>query len=59
MVLGTGAASRVRMGPHGRSGPCRDYVLAAVKELRRLGIRAVDLTVLAEQLKGIHQSKPS
>jgi cation transport protein ChaC len=44
---------------HGRSGPCRDYVLAAVKELRRLGIRAVDLTVLAEQLKGIHQSKPS
>ncbi|HXZ22529.1 MAG TPA: gamma-glutamylcyclotransferase [Pseudolabrys sp.] len=41
---------------HGRSGACRDYVLAAVKELRRLGIRDVELNVLAEQLKGSHQS---
>ena len=41
---------------HGRSGPCRDYVLAAVKELHTLGIRDTDLHVLAEQLKGIHES---
>ncbi len=41
---------------HGRSGACRDYVLAAVKELRTLGIRDAELHILAEQLKGIHQS---
>ena len=41
---------------HGRSGACRDYVLAAVKELQTLGIRDVDLQVLAEQLKGVHES---
>jgi cation transport protein ChaC len=41
---------------HGRSGACRDYVLAAVKELESLGIRDADLHILADQLKGIHQS---
>jgi cation transport protein ChaC len=41
---------------HGRSGACRDYVLAAVKELQALGIRDADLHVLAEHLKGIHES---
>jgi cation transport protein ChaC len=41
---------------HGRSGACRDYVLAAVKELQALGIRDAGLQVLAEQLRGIHES---
>jgi cation transport protein ChaC len=43
---------------HGRSGACRDYVLAAVKELQMLGIRDVGLQVLAERLKGVHESAP-
>jgi len=41
---------------HGRSGACRDYVLAAVKELQRLGIRDPELHLLADQLRGTHQS---
>ena len=41
---------------HGRSGACRDYVLAATKELQALGIRDQDLQVLAERLKGVHES---
>jgi cation transport protein ChaC len=41
---------------HGRSGACRDYVLAAVKELQSLGIRDADLHMLADQLKGIHET---
>ena len=41
---------------HGRSGPCRDYVLAAVKEFQTLGIRDVALQMLAERLKGAHES---
>jgi cation transport protein ChaC len=41
---------------HGRSGACRDYVLATVKEMRRLGIRDTDLQTLAAQLKGSHGS---
>jgi cation transport protein ChaC len=41
---------------HGRSGACRDYVLAAVKELEVLGIRDPDLHMLAVQLKGSHRS---
>jgi cation transport protein ChaC len=44
---------------HGRSGTCRDYVLAGVKELQRLGIRDAALQMLAEQLKGTHQSTTS
>jgi glutathione-specific gamma-glutamylcyclotransferase len=41
---------------HGRSGACRDYVLAATKELQALGIRDQELQILAEQLKGVHES---
>src|SRR5476649_1769569 len=44
----------VRQG-HGRSGQCRDYVLAAVKELETLGVRDADLHILSERLKGTHQ----
>ena len=44
----------VRQG-HGRSGACRDYVLAAVKALEALGCRDADLHTLAERLKGIHE----
>ena len=44
---------------HGRSGACRDYVLAAVKELQTLGIRDVELHVLAEKLKGVHETAAS
>ena len=45
----------VRQG-HGRSGACRDYVLAAVKELETHGYRDDDLRRLAKQIKGIHQT---
>jgi len=45
----------VRQG-HGRSGACRDYVLAAARELEAHGYRDDDLRRLARQLKGIHQS---
>jgi len=45
----------VRQG-HGRSGACRDYVLATVKELETLGYRDDALHRLAEQVKGIHQT---
>jgi cation transport protein ChaC len=45
----------VRQG-HGRSGACRDYVLAAVKELEAYGYRDDGLRRLADQLKGIHES---
>jgi cation transport protein ChaC len=45
----------VRQG-HGRSGACRDYVLAAVKELDAQGIRDDDLALLAERLKGTHEA---
>jgi hypothetical protein len=31
-------------------------VLAATKELQALGIRDQDLQILAEQLKGVHES---
>ncbi|MGB6997432.1 MAG: gamma-glutamylcyclotransferase, partial [Pseudolabrys sp.] len=41
---------------HGRSGACRNYVLATVKEMQRLGIRDTDLQTLATQLKGSHGS---
>ena len=45
----------VRQG-HGRSGACRDYVLAAVKELETHGYRDDGLRRLAKQLKGIHEA---
>lgn len=41
---------------HGRSGACRDYVLAAMKELHTLGIHDSELQLLAEQLRGVHES---
>ena len=41
---------------HGRSGACRDYVLAAVKELQTLGIKDIELQMLAERLKGAHET---
>ena len=44
----------VRQG-HGRSGACRDYVLAAVKELEALGVRDAGLHTLGEQIKGVHE----
>ena len=45
----------VRQG-HGRSGACRDYVLAAVKELEAHGYRDDGLRRLAELLRGIHET---
>jgi cation transport protein ChaC len=41
---------------HGRSGACRDYVLATVKELETLGVRDASLHQLAVQLKGAHEA---
>jgi cation transport protein ChaC len=45
----------VRQG-HGRSGHNRDYVLAAVKEIEAQGYRDEQLHLLAERLKGVHES---
>jgi glutathione-specific gamma-glutamylcyclotransferase len=45
----------VRQG-HGRSGPNREYVLSTVKALEALGYRDHDLHLLAERLKGVHES---
>jgi cation transport protein ChaC len=45
----------VRQG-HGRSGVNRDYVLDAVKEIERQGFRDDELHLLAERLKGAHES---
>jgi hypothetical protein len=33
-------------------------VLAAVKELQTLGIKDIELQVLAERLRGAHESSP-
>ena len=44
----------VRQG-HGRSGACRDYVLAAVKELETLGVEDADMRMLGQRLKGTHE----
>jgi cation transport protein ChaC len=41
---------------HGRSGACREYVLAAVKELEALGCRDAELHMLGERLKGTHET---
>lgn len=49
----------VRQG-HGRSGPNRDYVLQAVAALEALGVRDRELHLLAERLKGVHETlRPS
>jgi glutathione-specific gamma-glutamylcyclotransferase len=45
----------VRQG-HGRSGSNRDYVLAAVKEIEAQGYRDTQLHLLAERLKGVHET---
>ena len=44
---------------HGRSGACRDYVLAAVKELQTLEIKDTGLQVLAERLRGAQNRPPA
>jgi cation transport protein ChaC len=45
----------VRQG-HGQSGPNRSYVIETVKELEALGYRETDLHLLADRLKGAHES---
>jgi len=45
----------VRQG-HGKSGPNRDYVLETVQALEALGYRESDLHLLAQQLKGVHET---
>ncbi len=44
---------------HGSSGANRDYVLDAVAALEALGYRETDLHLLAEKLKGVHQTTAS
>jgi cation transport protein ChaC len=45
----------VRQG-HGQSGANRDYVVATVAALESLGYRESDLHLLAERLKGLHET---
>ena len=45
----------VRQG-HGRSGANRDYVTATVAALEELGLRETELHLLAERLKGAHET---
>jgi cation transport protein ChaC len=48
----------VRLG-YGHSGANRDYVIEAVAALEQLGIREGELHLLAERLKGIHETAGS
>ena len=48
----------VRQG-HGISGADRDYVLETVAALEALGVRDRDLHLLAERLKGTHETQHS
>jgi cation transport protein ChaC len=48
----------VRQG-HGQSGPNREYVIETVKELEALGYREGDLHILADRLRGPHESRPA
>jgi cation transport protein ChaC len=48
----------VRQG-HGQSGANRDYVVATVAALEVLGYRETDLHLLAERLKGPHETHVS
>ena len=48
----------IRQG-HGQSGPNRDYVIATVAALEALGLRESELHLLAERLKGTHESGAS
>jgi cation transport protein ChaC len=45
----------VRQG-HGRSGNNRDYVIETVAALESLGCRDASLHLLAERLKGPHET---
>jgi cation transport protein ChaC len=45
----------VRQG-QGQSGWNRDYVLETVKEMERMGLRESDLHLLAERLRGAHET---
>ena len=45
----------VRQG-HGHSGANRDYVIATVTALESLGLRETELHLLAERLKGTHET---
>src|SRR4029077_3015307 len=45
----------VRQG-HGKSGANRDYVIATVAALEQLGLRESELHLLAERLKGTHET---
>jgi glutathione-specific gamma-glutamylcyclotransferase len=45
----------VRQG-HGHSGANRDYVIATVAALESLGLRETELHLLAERLKGAHET---
>jgi glutathione-specific gamma-glutamylcyclotransferase len=45
----------VRQG-HGSSGPNREYVIETVQALEALGYRETDLHLLAEKLRGPHES---
>ena len=45
----------VRQG-HGKSGANRDYVIATVAALEQLGLRETELHLLAERLKGTHET---
>ena len=47
----------VRQG-HGQSGANRDYVIATVAAMEALGLREGDLHLLAERLKGAHETAP-
>jgi glutathione-specific gamma-glutamylcyclotransferase len=48
----------IRQG-HGKSGPNRDYVLAAVTAIEALGYRDTDLHLLAERLRGANEPHAS
>ena len=45
----------VRQG-HGMSGNNRDYVVETVAALEQLGYRETELHLLAERLKGVHET---
>jgi cation transport protein ChaC len=45
----------VRQG-HGHSGANRDYVIEAVAAMEALGLRETELHLIAERLKGVHES---
>ena len=47
----------VRQG-HGHSGANRDYVIATVAAMEALGLREGELHLLAERLKGAHETVP-